>query len=107
VTEYTTDVAVRVSVGLEPADPDPNIADAVLSANAWASNLPHAPADDTDPHWPEFVLGVKYLAARWYKRRFTPEGVGSAGDVPLYVPRRDPDIDQLLRVGPYAPPRVG
>lgn len=107
MTVYTTAVEVRESVGLEPADPDPNVATAVDAANAWASALPHAPADDVDPRWPEFVLGVRLLAARWYKRRFTPEGVGAVGDVPLYAPRRDPDVDQLLRVGPYAPPRVG
>jgi hypothetical protein len=104
---YVAAATVRASVGLEPADPDPRVQTATDAANSWASMLPHAPADDSAALWPSFVLGVELLATRWYKRKFTPEGVGSVGDVPLYVPRRDPDVDQLLRVGPYAPPRVG
>jgi hypothetical protein len=98
---------VRAQVGLDPlpADPDDRVDAAVAATNAWASRLPHAPADPADA---EFVLGCTILAARWYKRKATPEGVGTFGaDVAVYVPRRDGDVDALLRVGVYAPPRVG
>lgn len=105
MTDYATAAMVRQQVGLDPADPDPRIDRAVAATNAWATKLPHAPAAATDP---EFVLGCTILAARWYKRNATPEGVGTFGaDVAVYVPRRDGDVDALLGLGTYAPPRVG
>jgi hypothetical protein len=104
VTAYTTDAAVREAAGLPVGDPDPGIPRAVAAANAFASKLPHAPADANDP---EFVEGVLLLAVRYYKRKYSPEGVGTFGEVALYAPRRDPDVDQLLRLGAWSPPRVG
>jgi hypothetical protein len=47
------------------------------------------------------------LAARYVRRRATPSGVESTADGAVYLPRRDGDVDQLLRIGAYAMPSVG
>jgi hypothetical protein len=47
------------------------------------------------------------LAARMFRRRNTPSGVEAMTDQVVYVPRRDSDVDQLLRVGSYQLPAVG
>jgi hypothetical protein len=104
VTDYVTAAEVQASVGLDPAPVDADVVTATSAANAWASALPHAPLDPADPR---FHAGVKLLAMRYYKRKFSPEGVGLFGEVALYAARRDPDVDQLLRLGAWAPGRVG
>lgn len=93
MTDYTDAATVRRYVGLEANDPDPDIEPAVAAANQFATGRDNAPpADD-----PSFALGAKLLAARLYKRKFTPEGVGSfGGEIPLYVARSDPEIRMLL-----------
>lgn len=97
MTDYTDAATVRLFVGLEADDPDPDVEPAVAAANAFASALDHAPVDAGDP---SFALGCKLLAARWYKRKFTPEGVGTFGsDIALYIRRTDPDVATLLRLG--------
>lgn len=59
--------------------------------------------------WPEHIrLGAKMLAARVYRRRNSPAGVESIGELgPVYVQRNDPDLAQLLKIGRYAVPKVG
>ena len=47
------------------------------------------------------------LAARLYRRRNTPAGIESMPDGAVYLPQRDGDVDPLLKIGRYAPPRVG
>lgn len=54
------------------------------------------------------ALGAIMLAARLIRRRNSPAGIEAfTSDAAVYVSRQDPDVAQLLRVGPYAPPRVG
>ncbi|MBF6483846.1 phage head-tail connector protein [Nocardia otitidiscaviarum] len=59
--------------------------------------------------WPDrYVQGAVMLAARVYRRRNSPSGVESFGELgPLYVQRNDPDIAQLLGMGHYTRPAVG
>lgn len=59
--------------------------------------------------WPaDIALGAKMLAARLYRRRNSPGGVESLGELgPVYVSRNDPDLAQLLRLGRFARPQVG
>lgn len=66
-----------------------------------------APGDGEE--WPANVkLGATMLAARIYRRRNSPAGVESLGEMgPVYVSRNDPDLAQLLQIGRYAPPMVG
>lgn len=67
------------------------------------------PTYDNDSSWPPNIkLGAKMLAARLYRRRNSPAGVESLGELgPVYVSRNDPDLAQLLRIGRYERPKVG
>lgn len=89
---------------------DELISSSVAAVNAWVSRLQWV-TDATDPDtgsWPATAeQGATMLAARMYRRRNTPGGVEALTDVVVYVPRRDSDVDQLLRVGSYQRPAVG
>lgn len=99
--DYTTISAVKAWLRVDDTDDD-LITAVVEACNAWATDLPHAPADTTHAGW---NLGVRMLAARLYRRRNTPGGVEAFGDAgAVYVPRRDSDVDSLLRLGAYAKP---
>lgn len=100
MTDYTTVAEVKAWLRLDDLDDD--LVTAVVAAtNAWATDLPDAPTTVTA----QFSLGCRMLAARLYRRRNTPGGVEAFGDAgTVYVPRRDADVDSLLRLGPYARP---
>ena len=59
--------------------------------------------------WPQGAdLGAVMLASRLYRRRNSPGGVESFGDMgAAYVPRYDADLDRLLRINDWAAPQVG
>lgn len=59
--------------------------------------------------WPErIVLGASMLAARLFRRKNSPAGVESFGQLgAAYVMRNDPDIAQLLALGSYQLPQIG
>jgi hypothetical protein len=79
-----------------------------VAATAWVAGLPVPPDDDPAGLWPADVTqGAVMLAARLYRRRNTPSGVEPFTDGAVYLPRRDADVDLLLHLGYYAPPRVG
>lgn len=67
------------------------------------------PTYGNDLGWPPNIrLGAKMLAARLYRRRNSPAGVESLGELgPVYVSRNDPDLAQLLCIGRYERPKVG
>lgn len=76
------------------------------ATNVWIAGLPHWQAG-TEP-WPaDLTQGAVMLAARLYRRRNTPAGIESMPDGAVYLPKRDGDVDPLLKIGRYAPPRVG
>jgi hypothetical protein len=53
-------------------------------------------------------LGTLRLAARWYTRPRSPDGIIDAGELGgSRVPSFDPDIDRLLRIGRHQRGRVG
>lgn len=53
-------------------------------------------------------LGALMLAARVFRRRNSPAGVESLGEMgPVYVARRDPDLAMLLGLDTWAMPKVG
>lgn len=57
------------------------------------------PAPDAD-----LVLGTLRLAGRWHTRRRSPDGLVGVGELgSTRVPLVDPDIQQLLRIGRWAP----
>ncbi|MEV3852739.1 hypothetical protein AB0J38_00175 [Streptomyces sp. NPDC050095] len=55
--------------------------------------------------WPPDVqLAATMQAARLFARRNSPTGVASYGETSAFVARFDPDLEQLLHVGKWAPP---
>lgn len=87
------------------------LTDVCDAVNAWVGRLDwvaEAAAADPGGAWPATAdQGATMLAARMYRRRNTPSGVEAMTDQVVYVPRRDSDVDQLLRVGSYQLPAVG
>ena len=53
----------------------------------------------------QFALARMY-AAREYRRRNSPSGIETFGDVTSFVARYDPDIDRALQTGAYARPVI-
>lgn len=97
--------------------PSPSADDDLLAAvcaavNGWVGRLPWVQAEAaaaTPPGtWPATAeQGAVMLAARLFRRRNTPSGVEAMSDAVVYMPRRDSDVDQLLRVGAYQMPSIG
>lgn len=91
---------------------DPILAGVVSATNRWVAATAYVqeldPVTWPYPMWPADVqqAGVM-LAARLYRRRNTPGGIESMADTAVYVPRRDSDVDRLLHMGAWAPPRAG
>lgn len=53
-------------------------------------------------------FGALMLAARVFRRRNSPAGVESLGEMgPVYVSRNDPDLAMILGLGNYRHPAVG
>ena len=87
---------------------DPLVQDCVDAVNGWVGRLPWIAALSDPLLWGDQAdQGATMLAARLYRRRNTPSGVEGMGDAVVYLPRRDSDVDMLLRVGSYAMPTVG
>lgn len=83
-------------------NPDENLENVVEAVNALV----------TDWHgekWPPGCHhGAVMLAARGYRRRNSPGGVESMGEMgAVYTPRYDADLDRHLRINQYAMPQVG
>lgn len=71
--------------------------------------LPDAAEPETLSYQPdaETYQGAVMYAAREYRRRNSPAGIESFGEVTSFVSRWDPDIDRALQTGSYARPIVG
>ncbi len=54
----------------------------------------------------ETYRGAVMYAAREYRRRNSPAGIETFGDVTSFVTRFDPDIDRALQTGAYARPVI-
>ena len=110
-----TDVMVKAWLRLDPTDTtdDDLISQVVDATNAWVAGSAYMIDRGLGPapwpaQWPEDVTqGAVMLAARLYRRRNTPGGIESMADAAVYVPRRDSDVDRLLHMGAWAPPRAG
>lgn len=90
---------------LQLAEVPPGMARSVAATNRlvrrWLTE-PEGP-------WPaDFTQGTTMLAGRMWRRRNSPGGLETMGDMgPVYVRRSDPDVAMLLGLGEYTPPRVG
>ena len=91
-----------------PADgPDrAHIETVVPAVNAYVRRFA---APDPAGQWPaDIVQGAVLLAARNVRRRNSPAGVETVGDMgAVYVARFDRDLDQLLRLGEFRRMVVG
>jgi hypothetical protein len=123
VSDPTSSVLVTQQLGL--LDPDSEtgalVEQAVHAVNSlllqWFGEndlyyLDYPPALQDEKYYyqwkPQFTHGATMLAARIYRRRNSPAGVESFGELgPLYVQRNDPDIAILLGLGSYRRPAVG
>ena len=90
------------------AGDDDLIAACTDATNEWVMGTAYV-KELPDPHvWPaDVILGATMLAARLYRRRNTPGGIEAIADGAVYVPRRDGDVDSMLHMHAWAPPRVG
>lgn len=97
----------RTAAWLSMAEPDQDVVDTVAAVNELVRAWIPVPADGQP--WPQRVVrGCTMLAGRLYRRRNSPGGVEVFGaEGAAYVSRSDPDVAQLLRIGPYAEPWVG
>lgn len=57
---------------------------------------------------PDVFEGALLVAARLHARKGSPAGLASFGEFgPAAVLRFDSDVERLLSIGRYAPPRIG
>lgn len=98
---------VADQLGLVGTSHNDELVPVIAAVDALVTSYNEAPADGEQ--WPaNLQLGAVMLAARIYRRRNSPAGVESMGEIgPVYVSRNDPDLAQLLKIGKYAPPKVG
>jgi hypothetical protein len=106
------DVKAWLRLPADDATDDDLIGSCVAATNAWVAATAYVTGLDpvTWPggEWPpDVTLGATMLAARLYRRRNTPAGIEAIADGAVYVPRRDSDVDSMLHMGAWAPPRVG
>ena len=101
--------AVADHLGLPAGDPQRSQLDGPVAA--VGSLIPQwcAVSADDWPSWPAHIAeGAVMLAARLHRRRNSPGGVESFGELgPVYVQRTDPDVAMLLGIGAYTAPAVG
>lgn len=108
-----TEATVKTNLSLDLTDDrdDAQLQLTIDAANTLVADLrivQELPADLEE--WPfPIVLAATLLASRWFRRSNSPAGVidlgGDAGVA--YVQRNDPDIAQMLRLGPHMRPAVG
>lgn len=107
----TTLAAVKERLRVTDATDDDRLQDIVDAVNVRVRRWPvAATATETDPAaWTsDVVLGSTMLAARLWRRKDSPAGVETMGDLgPVYVQRNDPDIALLLRLGAYGGDGLG
>jgi hypothetical protein len=91
-----------------PPNTDTDVLTDVCNAvDVWVNRLPcvvDGLADGEDWSY-DIALGATMLAARFYRRRNSPSGIDTVTDAgAIYLPRRDADIDTLLRLNEYNMP---
>lgn len=92
----------QVRTYLNLKDEDPHVSVIVDAVNGMVTEW-HG------EDWPAGVeLGAVMLASRLHRRRNSPAGVESFGDLGAsYVSRYDSDLDRQLRINSWTPPAVG
>ena len=110
---WLTPEAVAGYSGIKPADTfdEEAIANATAAAAVFVQRVCVARFPKDVDGIPDFTVrpdeatyqGALVVAARWYGRRTSQNGIAAFTELggSTYVPRYDPDIEQLLRIGKY------
>lgn len=87
---------------LGTSKPSPTLGDTVAAAVDLVESWKSTPQEKWPPRWRR---GCIMLAARMDRRRNSPAGVDTMGEIGVvYVSRKDPDIAQLLDIGDFSIP---
>lgn len=101
--ELTTSAEVRAWLGLEEGRDAEELELSVAAVNALVPTWIDVPT----PVPSNIKLGATALAARVYRRKNSPGGIESIGDLgPVYVSRSDPEIAMLLGLGNFRKPKA-
>lgn len=102
-------VKAHLSIGESDTRDDAKLDQIVAAVNNLVRTMRVSQAAVDAATWPErIVYGATMLAARLFRRKNSPAGVESFGQLgAAYVMRNDPDIAQLLQLGSYQQPQIG
>lgn len=105
----TSPAAVKALLAITDDRDDARIAAVVAAVNSQVRTWRVSAAADGLAEWPgRIVEGATMLAARLHRRKNSPAGVESFGELgAVYVMRNDPDVAMLLDLGPWQPPVIG
>ncbi|ARB87924.1 hypothetical protein [Corynebacterium diphtheriae] len=99
----TTQITAEdVEAYLGTRENSPTMSDTVDAAVDLVESWKSTPQEKWPPRWRR---GCIMLAARMDRRRNSPAGVDTMGEIGVvYVSRKDPDIAQLLEIGDFSKP---
>jgi hypothetical protein len=105
----TTLAGVKLHLAITDDRDDDRITAYVAAVNAMVRTWRCSTAAVDQVAWPaDIVEGATLLAARYFRRKNSPAGVEAMGSTgAVYVMRTDPDVAQLLQLGPHSYPTVG
>jgi hypothetical protein len=111
VTSEDVQAWLGITGKITGADDLANLNAVVATVNAYVSALPVAAIGVAaePPYWPDSVWnGAVMLAARYYRRRNSPNGVEAITESGAqYIARYDSDIARLLQIEVFIRPAVG
>lgn len=94
---------VRAYIGLDAPDDGPALQLATDAANAFVIRY----KGERSTWTADLKLGAVMQAAGLYRRRNTSGGVELFGEAAAYTRATDSEVERMLRIGRYAPARVG
>lgn len=99
--------ASEIQTWLAASRIDEHMKTVAAAVTAYVNSLPFIDRDGEE--WAASTrLGATMLGARLYKRRYSPNGIESFGEIGnTYVSRYDSDIARLLHVESFRKPQVG
>lgn len=79
----------------------------VPAVNAYVDSLPSIDRKEDGTWAGTTQMGAVMLGSRLYRRKNSPHGIESVGDMSTYVSRYDSDISRLLNIDTFRKPLVG
>lgn len=100
--------AAEIQKWLKASSTDEHMQMCADAVTAYVDKLPHIERDENGDWAASTKLGALMLGARLYKRRNSPNGIESFGEIGnTYVSRYDSDIARLLHIEAFRKPQVG